>query len=74
MYETLLDTDDYELITLYRSNLATVRYVKDKENNMYDRIRIVKHKDNEDMTVLSISRFEDEKLFNVLLNTFKEME
>lgn len=74
MYETLLDTDDYELITLYRSNLATVRYVKDKENNMYDSIRIVKHKSNKDMTVLSISRFEDEKLFNVLLNTFKEME
>lgn len=74
MYETLLDTDDYELITLYRSNLATVRYVKDKESSMYDRIRIVKHKDNEDMILLSVSKFEDEKLFDVLLNTFKEME
>lgn len=74
MYETLLDTNSYELITLYRSNLATIRYVKDKESSMYDRIRIVKHKSNKDMTVLSISRFEDEKLFNVLLNTFKEME
>lgn len=74
MYETLLDTNSYELITLYRSNLATIRYVKDKESSMYDRIRIVKHKDNEDMILLSVSRFEDEKLFDVLLNTFKEME
>lgn len=74
MYETLLDTDDYELITLYRSKLVTVRYVRDKENNMYDRIRIVKHKSNKDMTILSVSRFEDEKLFKVLLNIFKEME
>lgn len=74
MYETLLDTNSYELITLYRSNLATIRYVKDKESNMYDRIRIVKHKSNKDMTVLSVSMFEDEKLFKVLLNTFKGME
>lgn len=74
MYETLLDTNSYELITLYKSKYITVRYVRDKESNMYDRIRIVKHKSNKDMTVLSVSRYEDEKLFNVLLNTFKEME
>lgn len=42
MYETLLDTNIYELITLYRSRLVTIRYVKDKESNMYDRIRVVK--------------------------------
>ena len=74
MYETLLDTDSYELITLYKSKNIKIRYVRDKESNMYDRIRIVKHKSNKYMTVLSVSRYEDEKLFKILLNTFKEIE
>lgn len=73
MYETLFETNSYEWITLYKSKYITVRYVRYKYNNKFDKIRIVKKSQDNDKMVY-VFRYEDEKLFDVLLNTFKEME
>lgn len=75
MFRVERETSRYKVVVLYETEQTLIVFVEQKNNNNYDRIRIVRYGDRySDPQEVIIFRYEDEQFVNHMVETFRNQE